>query len=187
MAPILPVMKFAEVALKQIAKPVSKQLLDGALAYPEVTKFCIRIGQLLHYINVRVTRSAEGQATSRKIFELPEEKAKDAGALFLGEVLVFSLTGALVGWQWYVSTKSAQEATEADERYAQLKAAEKHAEFLARDIRLGELETNVREMWKVLERIDSAVPHASKTEKRTMAEDAVDGLIRTSMLSEYSN
>lgn len=181
MAPILPIMKFAEVALKQIAKPVSKQLLNGALAYPEVTKFCVRIGQMLHHINVRVTRSAEGQASSRKIFELPEDKAKDAGALFLGEVMVFSLTGAIVGWQWYVSSKASQEASEAEERYIHLQAAEKHAELLARDLRLEHLECNVERMWKVLQKFDSPVVPQQSVRQNTLAEDAVDKLISTSL------
>lgn len=156
MAPILPVMKLAEVALKQIAKPVSKQLLEGALSYPQVTKFCVSIGQMLHYVNVRVTRSAEGQSSSRRIFELPEDKAKDAGALFLGEVIVFSLTGVIVGWQIWVSQKSSQEQALREEQYEQLRAAEKHAEFMARDARLILLEDNIRNMWKVLDKIQSA-------------------------------
>jgi len=151
MAPILPVMKFAEVALKQIAKPVSKQLLEGALAYPQVTKFCVTIGQTLHYINVRVTRSAEGQSTSRRIFELPEEKAKDAGALFLGEVIVFSLTGVIIAWQYYVTAKASQDAIEAEERNEQLRAAEKHAELLQRDMRLAQLEASVSNLWRVID------------------------------------
>jgi hypothetical protein len=156
MAPILPVMKLAEVALKQIAKPVSKQLLEGALSYPQVTKLCVSIGQMLHYVNVRVTRSAEGQSSSRRIFELPEDKAKDAGALFLGEVIVFSMTGVIVGWQIWVSQKSSQEQALREEQYEQLRAAEKHAEIMARDARLSLLEDNIHSMWKVLEKIQSA-------------------------------
>lgn len=154
MAPILPVMKLAEVALKQIAKPVSKQLLEGALAYPQMTKLCINIGQMLHYVNVRVTRSAEGQSSSRKIFELPEDKAKDAGALFLGEVIVFSLTGVIVGWQIWMNQKASQLAALQEEHNEQVRAAEKHAELVARDARLSELEWNIAQMWKVLSRMD---------------------------------
>jgi hypothetical protein len=160
MAPILPVMKLAEVAMKQIAKPVSKQLLEGALAYPQVTKACVQIGQLLHYVNVRVTRSAEGQSSSRKIFELPEEKARDAGALFLGEVIVFSLTGVIVGWQLWMSQKAAQEAILREEHNEQVRAAEKQAELVSRDARLSELEWNLNQMWRVLEKIDSHYTYA---------------------------
>jgi hypothetical protein len=156
-------MKFAEVALKQIAKPVSKQLLDGALAYPQVTKFCVTIGQTLHYVNVRVTRSAEGQSNSRRIFELPEEKAKDAGALFLGEVIVFSLTGLIIAWQYYVTSKASTEAAEAEERNSQLRAAEKHAELLQRDMRLAQLEQSVVNLWKVLDNIQTQQPHVYKS------------------------
>lgn len=186
MAPILPVLKFAEVALKQIAKPVSKQLLEGALAYPEVTRFCIKIGQMLHYVNIRVTRSAEGQTSSRKIFELPEDKAKDAGALFLGEVLVFSLTGVIIGWQWYMSSKSAQAEAESEERYAQMKAAEKHAELLARDLRLEDLESNVYRMWKVLERFDAPIHANSPTPPPShQAESALEMLMASSMSTRY--
>ena len=152
MAPILPVIKLAEVALKQIAKPVSKQLLEGALSYPQVTRFCVRIGQMLHYINVRVTRSAEGQSSSRRIFELPEDKAKDAGALFLGEVIVFSLTGVIVGWQLWVGQKASQEAAIRLRQYEQLQAAEKHADQVARNHRLDQLENSISQIWKVLDK-----------------------------------
>jgi len=203
MAPILPVMKFAEVALKQIAKPVSKQLLDGALAYPQVTRFCVTIGQTLHYVNVRVTRSAEGQSNSRRIFELPEEKAKDAGALFLGEVIVFSLTGVIIAWQYYVTSKSASEAAEAEERNAQLRDAEKHAELLQRDLRISQLEQSVTALWKVLDRISTqqpiiyrqqpaAQPHineqpppAIKTSNPTPNDVTLDQLMNTSMSTDF--
>lgn len=161
MAPILPVMKLAEVALKQIAKPVSRQLLEGALSYPQMTRLCVNIGQMLHYVNVRVTRSAEGQSSSRRIFELPEDKAKDAGALFLGEVIVFSLTGVIVGWQLWMSQKSSQEVILREEQYQQLRAAEKHAELLARDMRLTDLEWDVSQMWKLLDQIHSGIPHVT--------------------------
>jgi hypothetical protein len=191
MAPILPVMKFAEVALKQIAKPVSKQLLEGALAYPHVTKFCVTIGQTLHYINVRVTRSAEGQSSSRRIFELPEEKAKDAGALFLGEVIVFSLTGVIIAWQYYVTAKASQDAAEAEERNEQLRAAEKHAELLQRDIRLGQLESSITKLWNVIDNMhQSPVIYKSTSSSpnppTTSREDNLtESFLKTSMATNF--
>ncbi len=209
MAPILPIMKFAEVALKQIAKPVSKQLLDGALAYPQVTRFCVTIGQTLHYVNVRVTRSAEGQSNSRRIFELPEEKAKDAGALFLGEVLVFSLTGVIIAWQYYVTSKASVEAAEAEERNSQLRAAEKHAELLQRDMRLAQLEESVMALWKVIDKMQTQQPIVYKStrqsapitaastppfpdtttipeqSKTTQTPNVIDELMRTSMSTQF--
>lgn len=192
MAPILPVMKFAEVALKQIAKPVSKQLLDGALAYPQVTRFCVTIGQTLHYVNVRVTRSAEGQSNSRKIYELPEDKARDAGALFLGEVIVFSLTGLIVAWQYYITSKASQEATLAHDRQTTLHEAEKHAELLQRDLRLSHLEESVTEIWKLLDSMHNPVayreqetPQLQGTASNPIVDDAVDRLIKTSLATGF--
>jgi hypothetical protein len=197
MAPILPVMKLAEVALKQIAKPVSKQLLEGALSYPKVTKLCVNIGQMLHYVNVRVTRSAEGQSSSRRIVELPEDKAKDAGALFLGEVIVFSLTGVIVGWQLWMSQKASQDALLREEHSEQVRAAEKHAELVARDSRLSELEWNVSQIWKTLSTLDAAAASPSRSSlPNTAASRAVSGqssrederliyLMSTSMTTPY--
>jgi hypothetical protein len=196
MAPILPVMKFAEVALKQIAKPVSKQLLDGALAYPQVTKFCVTIGQTLHYINVRVTRSAEGQSNSRKVFELPEDKAKDAGALFLGEMIVFGLTGLIIAWQYYVISKAGADDLLAQERQILLHEAEKHAELQQRDMRLAHLEESVGEIWKLLDSIkhpqyvhdrrsgsSAGVPSTAQSDPAV--EDAVDRLMKISMSTQF--
>ncbi len=194
MAPILPIMKFTEVAIKQIAKPVSQQLLGGALAYPQVTRFCVTIGQTLHYINVRVNRSAEGQSNSRKIFELPEDKARDAGALFLGEMIVFTLTGSVVAWQLYESSKSSHEAALAHDRQAMLHEAEKHAELLQRDLRLSQLEQSVSDIWKSLDSMQkssslrqplSRAATGTSLEPVTtpLVEDAVDRLIKTSMAS----
>jgi hypothetical protein len=145
-------MKLAEVAMKQIAKPVSKLLLNGALSNPQVTKSCVWIGQKLHYVNVRVTRTAEGQTTSRRIFELPEEKAREAGALFLGEVIVFTLTGAIVGWQIWMSQKASYESAAKEEHYEQVRAAEKRAEHVLRDVRISEIERKVEMLWSVLEK-----------------------------------
>ena len=196
MAPILPVMKLAEVALKQIAKPVSKQLLEGALSYPQMNKLCINIGQMLHYVNVRVTRSAEGQSSSRRIVELPEDKAKDAGALFLGEVIVFSLTGVIVGWQIWMSQKASQEAAWREEHSEQVRAAEKHAELLARDTRLAELEWNVSQIWKVLSNMDNpttfhrtAMPDTAASRAvlrpKSKEDDKLQFLLSTSMTTPY--
>ena len=194
MAPILPVMKLAEVALKQIAKPVSRQLLEGALAYPQVTRFCIRIGQMLHYVNVRVTRSAEGQSSSRRIFELPEDKAKDAGALFLGEVIVFSLTGVIVGWQIWESQKASHDAAIREEQQEQLRIAEKHAELMGRDARLAELERNVGMIWSTLEMMNSAVPYMPKGSSTSTSAppepikpDALRVLLSSSMSTPYES
>jgi hypothetical protein len=190
MAPILPVMKLAEVALKQIAKPVSKQLLEGALSYPKVTRFCVSIGQMLHYINVRVTRSAEGQSSSRRIFELPEDKAKDAGALFLGEVMVFSLTGVIVGWQIWVSQKASQDEILRKEQYEQLRLAEKHAEQVSRNLRLDQLEHNIETIWKVLDKIQNPDPYKKEDSKLLSSQDGIprppdtlSAMIATSMSS----
>lgn len=182
-------MKLAEVAMKQIAKPVSKLLLEGALSNPRVTTLCVRIGQTLHYVNVRITRTAEGQTTSRRIFDLPEEKAREAGALFLGEVIVFTLTGAIVGWQIWLSQKASFESAQKEARHEQLKAAEKHAELVARDLRLSELERNVQRLWSVLEKADNPKidrPANTLSERVVNKSDsALDGFLTTSMKTPF--
>ena len=195
MAPLIPVMKLAEVAMKQIAKPVSKLLLQSALSNPGVTKLCVKIGQTLHYVNVRVTRTAEGQTTSRRIFDLPEEKARDAGALFLGEVIVFTLTGAIVGWQIWVSQKASYESAAKEEHYEQLRAAEKHAELVSRDLRLSELERNVHMLWDVLEKSHNpqvkssggVFPKSDNESPASTSTGPLDGLMATSMSTPYSD
>jgi hypothetical protein len=118
---------------------------------------------MLHYFNVRVTRQAEGQSSSRRIFELPEDKAKDAGAVFLGEVIVFSLTGTVVAWQIYASQKAAKLAEQQGEMTEQLRQAEKRAETQQREMRLDELERNLNDVKMALDLISQAIPFQNRS------------------------
>jgi Optic atrophy 3 protein (OPA3) len=95
MAPLVPFAKLAALAARQLAKPVSQILLRYTLTHPEARERTMSVGQFLNRVNVRISRLAEGQRSSKQILELSDEKALDAGATFMGEVFIFSV-GAVV-------------------------------------------------------------------------------------------
>jgi hypothetical protein len=95
MAPVVPFAKVAALAARQLAKPVSQILLKYSLNHPVAKERTIAVGQVLNRLNVRITRLAEGKAAGKQVLELSEDKALDAGAVFLGEVFVFGV-GAFV-------------------------------------------------------------------------------------------
>ena len=77
---------------------------------------------------------------------------------------------------------------EAEERAIQLRAAEKHAELLQRDLRLQELEHSVSEIWRVLESTQNAIVVNSSSPKSFTTPlppppDVVDQLMKSSMCS----
>ena len=95
MAPVVPFAKVAALAARQLAKPVSHILLKYTLTHPVAKERTMAVGQVLNRLNVRITRLAEGKTVSKQVLELSDEKALDAGAVFLGEVFVFGV-GAVV-------------------------------------------------------------------------------------------
>ena len=108
MAPVVPVAKLAALAARQLAKPVSQILLRYTLNHPEARARTISVGQILNRVNVTITRLAEGNRGSKQVLDLSEEKALDAGAVFLGEVFIFGVGAAVITQELIRSQKKAR-------------------------------------------------------------------------------
>jgi len=145
MAPLVPFAKLAALAARQLAKPVSQILLRYTLTHPEARERTAAAGQILNRVNVRITRLAEGQRTSKQILELSDEKALDSGATFLAEMFVFSV-GAVVITQEIVRANRKSRAVEAQkEEETRAKQLQLDSQYFEASRRIQLLENSLRE------------------------------------------
>ena len=173
MAPVVPVAKFAALAARQLAKPVSQILLRYTLNHPEARARCITVGQLLNRVNVSITRLAEGTKGSRQILDLSEEKALDAGATFLGEVFIFSIGAALLTQEFMRSQQRARDLETMKEEELQAKESAMQARYAEASRRIEMLEDTVNDTRAALDLLlrKAEVP---KKEVQTRAQELTD-------------
>jgi len=74
MAPLLPLAKLAGVFAKQIAKPVSQRLVNGAQKPGRVQDSCIYVGQMLHRITMFSIQRSEQKDRFKTAFEVTSEE-----------------------------------------------------------------------------------------------------------------
>ena len=63
---VLPVVKLAFLAVKQVAKPVANRIKSSALQSDTIRAAMVAVGRRLHYNNIQIARIADGQAALKK-------------------------------------------------------------------------------------------------------------------------
>jgi Optic atrophy 3 protein (OPA3) len=159
MAPVVPVAKFFALAARQLAKPISQILIRYTLTHPQARLRCIRIGNVLNVVNLKISRLAEGQPLNKTILPISEEKALDAGTTFLGEVFVFSVGASLLAAELIRSQKKAAENELAKEKALFYKELEMKASIGELQRKLKEMENQIEESQKSLEIFRKLLPN----------------------------
>lgn len=96
------VLKIFSIAIKQLAKPVSKQLVEHAKLTAEtqpdawICKSMEGIGKLKHWVTLRVNARFAGLQGKIKFKELETAQAMKEGAEFAGEAFIFSVGAGFV-------------------------------------------------------------------------------------------
>jgi Optic atrophy 3 protein (OPA3) len=150
MAPLVPFAKLAALAARQLAKPVSQILLRYTLTHPEARERTMAVGQILNRVNVRISRLAEGQRSSKQILELSDEKALDAGATFLGEVFIFSVGAALITQELVRANKKSWAIELEKQEEAAAKELQLSSQYFEANRRIQLLEESLQETRETL-------------------------------------
>ena len=151
MAPVVPFAKVAALAARQLAKPVSQILLKYTLTHPLAKERTIAVGQVLNRLNVRITRLAEGKSLKKQVLELSEDKALDAGAVFLGELFVFGVGTTVVTSELLRAQRKSAELDRRKDEEAARKEYTIDSKFFEASRRTTELEFQVKELRAALE------------------------------------
>ena len=151
MAPVVPFAKVAALAARQLAKPVSQILLKYTLTHPLAKERTIAVGQVLNRLNVRITRLAEGKSLKKQVLELSEDKALDAGAVFLGELFVFGVGTTVVTSELLRAQRKSAELDRRKDEEAARKEYTIDSKFFEASRRTTELEFQVKELRAALD------------------------------------
>lgn len=103
---VIPFLKLGALAVKTLSKPLAAAVKRRAKSHPRFREIIINIAQTNHKLNVRIQRRLYGYSTTVAIQPLIEEKAVEAAADLVGEVVVFTVAGAVVVGEYARSTMS---------------------------------------------------------------------------------
>eukprot|EP00051_Salpingoeca_urceolata_P034062 m.23366 g.23366 ORF g.23366 m.23366 type:complete len:179 (+) comp7151_c0_seq1:226-762(+) len=114
MAAAVPVAKLAYLAIKQVSKPVSRFIKQRAAESETVrTKLLAPLGQVSHWVTVRVARSMSG-SRRKEVKRIKMDEAVILGAELVSETFIFSVAAAIV------INEYAQSSAKADAKEAKL-------------------------------------------------------------------
>mmetsp|Transcript_14435 Transcript_14435/g.18851 ORF Transcript_14435/g.18851 Transcript_14435/m.18851 type:complete len:181 (+) Transcript_14435:124-666(+) len=135
MAAALPLTKLAGLLIKTLSKPLSKRIKHDFSRFQLTQRLLVGIGQTSHQITSRMTIWSAGYKV-REIKPLETEKALGTGAEFVGESVIFLVSG---GWIMYEYNQSIEKAEAKDE----IKRKQAKAERQALHAQLTKLEERI--------------------------------------------
>ena len=148
------------LAVRQVSKPlagVAKQAAANSENFRGVMAF---IGRGLHRMDLQVSRVAEGKALLKSITTLPEERAVVRGADLVSELVIYSVAGATVYYEYNLAQQKDKAKTE--------KAAAAEA-------------LNEQKQWEAFERNRDEIQHLQK--RLTLMQEELQ-LLRTEAARE---
>jgi len=143
---VLPILKLAFLAAKQVAKPIANQIKHYAINHPTLRESMISVGRRLNYNLVQLNRIAEGH-TFLKRERVPVINEKDAlvkGADFLAEVVVYSISASALLAEYFISKKNSRKAEAKAKDEAAKNEARQWEEFRQLNLRLAEVQDRLR-------------------------------------------
>lgn len=143
MAHALPITKLAGLLVKTLSKPLSKRIKHEFSRYQITQRILIGIGQTTHTITSRMTIWSAGYQV-RSITPLEPEKAMKDGAEFIGESIVFLVSGTVVVWEYNRSNEKARLKEEKVREDARQQREALRAKLNTLDKRLQALEEVVK-------------------------------------------
>eukprot|EP00210_Caulerpa_lentillifera_P002513 g2410.t1 len=100
------VVKVFSLALRTISKPLGHQFQNRALQHPGFRKRAIALAQILHRMEVYITRGAEGKESRAFVGAISDEKAMDLAAKVVSEGFVFTVAVVMLTWEYSRSWKA---------------------------------------------------------------------------------
>eukprot|EP00658_Telonema_sp_P-2_P064692 TRINITY_DN5387_c0_g1_i2.p1 TRINITY_DN5387_c0_g1~~TRINITY_DN5387_c0_g1_i2.p1 ORF type:complete len:284 (-),score=102.51 TRINITY_DN5387_c0_g1_i2:237-1088(-) len=93
--------KIGALLLKQLTKPFAQRIKKSAADHPWFKERCIAFAQVSNRLQVNISRNLMGHADKdAKIVPLTESRAIENGANLLSELVVFSVAGGLIVYEY---------------------------------------------------------------------------------------
>ena len=141
--------KLAGLLIKTLSKPLSKQIKHQVSRSATGQRVLISIGQFTNNITSRMTIWAAGYRV-RRITPLESEEALKTGAEFVGESVIFLVSGTWLLYEYNQGVKKAAAAQEAKRAQAKAERDELRTQLRAIDARLVALETALEKQWNLI-------------------------------------
>ncbi|KAH7280277.1 hypothetical protein KP509_37G059100 [Ceratopteris richardii] len=125
---ILPFAKLGTLAIRTLSKPLASRLKAQAARHERFRNLIERFAQANHKFTVNIQRRIYGHATNVEIKPLDPEKAVQAAADLLGELVIFSVGVAAVLFEVQRSARS--EARKEEARRQELEAIQERLQLL---------------------------------------------------------
>jgi hypothetical protein len=113
------------LAVRQLSKPVAAGVKSAAISSDAFKAVLAASGQGLHRIRIQVERAAAGKVALSNISPLSNDRAVANGAELLGEVIMYSIAGVTVTYEWSKSKKESAEKERKAEK-AEIKRLEEN-------------------------------------------------------------
>jgi len=140
MAPAaLPLAKLASLLIKTLAKPVAKRIKSQGAKIDFTKKSLVWVGQTSHALTTRMTIWSSGYKV-RSIAKIEEEAALTRGADIMSEAFIFSVSGALLVYEYHRSSEKDRKKEEAKHKQITDDAKRLQANLDSLDKRLVALE-----------------------------------------------
>jgi hypothetical protein len=144
------------LGVRQVAKPLAERAKNAAKQNQTFRNLVVNMGRTLHSATIQITRSSEGKDALHLIVPLNEKAAIERGSYFFSEALIYSISGSIVYYEYYItqrSVKAKEEVAAAAEasRRAEIKANEERqwAEFSELNRRITLMQ---EELWSLRQR-----------------------------------
>ena len=129
--------------MKTLAKPLSKRIKHDFSRFDLTQRLLVGIGQVNHQITSRMTIWSAGYKV-RSITPLEEERALKEGAEFLGETVVFVVSGGAIVYEYNRSQAKSEEKEEMVRAQAKAEREALQAQLHAIGSRLQALEDEIK-------------------------------------------
>jgi hypothetical protein len=140
MAPAaVPLAKLVSLFIKTLAKPVAKQVKHQFVKQPLTRSALVWVGQTEHSVATRMKIWSSGYKV-RSVSKLEEDKALSLGADLLSETFLFTVSGAIVVYEYNRSKEKESKKEEARLQKIRDEATRLQAKLSSLDKRLMALE-----------------------------------------------
>ncbi|XP_043506036.1 optic atrophy 3 protein homolog [Polistes fuscatus] len=126
---VFPVLKLGVLLIKQISKPLAKLIVNQAKNHPVFrTYFIIPPAQFYHWAEVKGKMYVMNLGKPTKVAKLNETMAIELGSNLMGEVIIFSLAGGCLIFEY--NRQVAKEVKKEEARNAQIQEFKDNIESL---------------------------------------------------------
>ena len=102
------------LAVRQVSKPLANQAKRTAKQSELFQSLCVGVGRMIHRGTIQLDRRADGKEQLAHIAPLNATAALDRGAEFFSELIIYSVAGATVVYEYNLNERQKKQKAEQD-------------------------------------------------------------------------